>query len=87
MSLRVVLVNSLIIEVSHGLNFLLSRLEFIFFLHKVNMLVHQLCDLIEYIFFIGWLGWGRIVKIWLLSENVREKRNGIAGATAEKKEE
>lgn len=42
---------------------------------------------IEYIFFIGWLGWGRIVKMWLLSENVREKRNGNAGAAAEKKEE
>lgn len=40
---------------------------------------------IEYLFFIGWLGWGRVVKMWLLSENIKEKRNGDA-SSQEKKE-
>ena len=27
---------------------------------------------IEYLFFGGWLLWGRLVKMWLLSENKRQ---------------
>ena len=29
---------------------------------------------IEYIFFIGWHLWGKVVKMWLLSENIKEKK-------------
>ena len=28
---------------------------------------------IEYLFFIGWHAWGKLVKMWLLSENQRDK--------------
>ena len=31
---------------------------------------------IEYLFFIGWHVWGKLVKMWLLSENKKDKPVG-----------
>ena len=32
---------------------------------------------IEYIFFLGWHLWGQPVKMWLLSENSRDKKEKV----------
>jgi len=51
---------------------------------------------LEYIFFIGWHLWGKLVKMWLLSENVKEKKedrkketvqNNSKDSISEKKED
>ena len=41
---------------------------------------------IEYIFFIGWLGWGKLIKMWLLSENSRETKPNQANPGETKKQ-